>query len=221
MMLGMNKAFLFDMDGVLIHSEPVWEELERETLPQVFGADIAAKMGSLVGLGVVDVVERARSLGATITLEDYLPVAHEMAVTVYETAPITDGLENLARRLRSLGFRLGVVSQSPEEWISRVIPRLTFNKELDIVLSLQGHPDLRRKPNPDGYVHAIASLGSSPANSFVLEDSNIGIQAGKASGAYTIGYRGNLVLDYTQTGADAYADTMAEVQKIVENTIRP
>jgi len=47
----MNKAFLFDMDGVIIHSEPSWEEVENEYLTVLFGKEVAEKMGSLVGIG--------------------------------------------------------------------------------------------------------------------------------------------------------------------------
>ena len=49
----------------------------------------------------------------------------------------------------------------------------------------------------------------------VLENSNIGIESARASGAYIIGYRGDLVEGYEQTGADAYADTMNDVIKLV------
>jgi len=205
------------MDGVLIHSEPVWETLEREYLPKVFGAEIAARMGSLVGLGIVDVVERAQALGSSVGLTEYMPIALEMAIHVYESAPITDRIEVLVAHLTSNDFRLGIVSQSPEEWISRVVPRLSFRDQLDIIVSLQGHSELKRKPSPDGYTYVMRALTVPADNAFVLEDSNVGIAAGKASGAFTIGYRGNLLPGYEQTGADAYADTMDDVIKLVES----
>ncbi len=81
---------------------------------------------------------------------------------------------------------------------------------------MQDRPDLKRKPAPDGFVEAFRMLGATPADSFVLEDSNPGIESGKAAGAYVIGYRGNLVNGYEQTGADAYADTMDDVIKLVK-----
>ncbi len=213
----MNKAFLFDMDGVLIDSEPVWDELERTELPKLFGADIFARMGSLVGIGVTDVIERARSLGAIFEVDEYLKVADEMARQVYARAPITKDVDVLAQKLLNAEFRLGLVTQSPQQWLNLVLPRLPFKDALEVVISLYEHPELKRKPHPDGYVSALAALGADPSNSAVLEDSNRGIASGKAAGCYVIGYRGNLVEGYQQTDADAYADTMEDVIKLVES----
>src|SRR3989344_7140287 len=209
----MNKAFLFDMDGVLINSEPVWDELERAQLPKFFGADIFARMGSLVGIGLIDVIERANSLGAVFEPDEYLKIADEMALAVYARAPITKDVDVLAEKLHGTGFRLGLVTQSPQRWLDQVLPRLPFKDKLDVVMSLYEHPELRRKPHPDGFASALAALNADPNHSVVLEDSNFGIQAGKASGAYVIGFRGNLLPGYEQTGADAYADTMDEDRK--------
>ena len=204
------------MDGVLIDSEPVWDELERTQLPRFFGADIFARMGSFVGIGVIDVIERAKSLGAVFEPAEYLKIADEMAREVYARAPITKDADVLVQKLHDTGFRLGLVTQSPQQWLDQALPRLPFKDKLEVVMSLYEHPELKRKPHPDGYVSALATLNADPNHSIVLEDSNFGIQAGKASGAYVIGYRGNLVHGYEQTGADAYAETMDDVIKLVE-----
>ena len=61
----------------------------------------------------------------------------------------------------------------------------------------------------------LRELGAEAQRSFVLEDSNPGIEAGKGSRCYVIGFRGNLHEGYLQAGADVYADTMDEVTAIV------
>jgi HAD superfamily hydrolase (TIGR01509 family) len=110
---------------------------------------------------------------------------------------------------------MGIVTNSPQTWINRVFPRLPFKEKIDVTISLKERTDLKHKPAPDGYLEALKLLNSAPKLSIVLEDSNPGIAAGKASDCYTIGYRGNLIEGYKQEGADAYADTMEEVAKIV------
>jgi HAD superfamily hydrolase (TIGR01509 family) len=217
----MNKVFLFDMDGVLVDSEPSWELIEREYLPGLFGKEIVEKMPNLVGAGLEKVLELATSLGATFDRTHAIEVYEEIAQKVYERSPITNGVEDLVDRLHALGYRLGVVTQSPQTWINHVLPRLSFKEKFESIISLHQHPELKRKPAPDGFLYAIRTLEAAPSASLILEDSNYGIQAGKAAGCYVIGYRGNLLDGYVQEGADAYADTMAEVQKIVENTIQP
>jgi beta-phosphoglucomutase-like phosphatase (HAD superfamily) len=178
-------------------------------------------MGSLVGVGINDVVEIAGALGSTVDASEYTRAANEMAATVYSQSPITENADLLVSKLTSLGFRIGLVTQSPHQWIDLVVPRLSFKEKLEVVISLHDHPELRRKPNPDGYLYTCTQLAALPQDSVVLEDSNRGIESGKAAGCYTIGYRGNLVESYQQTGADAYAEEMRDVITLVEKFSTP
>lgn len=66
----------------------------------------------------------------------------------------------------------------------------------------------------------MKALEASPESTVILEDSNSGIKSAKASGAYTIGLKQNLVNGYIQEGADAYAETMADVIDIVSRLSR-
>jgi HAD superfamily hydrolase (TIGR01509 family) len=216
----MNKAFIFDMDGVVVNSEPSWEIVEREKLPHIFGADIVARMPNLVGAGLEAVIESAQGLGAVFNREDAVRAYEEIAREVYARSPLTPGVDELARFLLQNGYKHGLVSQSPHSWIKQVVPRLPFKHELGVVVSLQDSPHLKRKPAPDGYREAFTQLDADAVQSLVLEDSNMGIAAGKASGAFTIGFRGCLIEGYEQTGADAYADTMEEVASIVRTKMK-
>lgn len=204
------------MDGVLVNSERAWDGEEGLLLENVFGKSIADKIGTTVGMGISTFYETARKLGATISYEEYLKRYDEAVAKVYGRSAMTEGLDALAGNLLSSGFKLGLVTASPMSWIERITPRLSFREELGSVISLHERKDLRPKPAPDGYIEALQILKADPLSSFVLEDSNAGIAAGKASGAYTIGFRGNLVEGYEQSGADAYADTMEDVARIVE-----
>ena len=211
-----NKAFIFDMDGVLVNSERAWDGEEGLLLESIFGKAIADKIGNTVGIGIHTFYETARRLGTTISYEEYLKRYDDAVAKVYGRSAMTEGLDELAANLLSSGFKLGLVTASPMSWIERIIPRLSFKEKLDVVISLHEREDLRPKPAPDGYIEALEILKADPKASFVLEDSNAGIAAGKASGAFTIGFRGNLTEGYEQTGADAYADTMDDVIKLVE-----
>jgi len=204
------------MDGVLVDSESSWEAIESEYLPDLFGKEITAKMGNLVGASLNGVIECALALGAVFDRVHVVKTYEEIAGRVYAQSPITEGVDNLVAKLIAKDFRIGVVTQSPHSWIDQVIPRLSFKDNIDLVISLHEHPKLKRKPEPDGYLEAFRFLDADPHHSFVLEDSNYGIQAGKAAGAFVIGYRGNLLPGYEQTGADAYADTMDDVIKLVK-----
>lgn len=212
----MNRAFIFDLDGVVVDSEPAWQLIENRHFPEMFGKEISDKMPNLVGAGVESVIRLATSLGATVDRNYINRRFDEIAREVYEISPITTDIEKCVTKLIALKFRIGLVSQSPKGWIDNILPRLSFKDSISIVISIPDFPKLKLKPAPDGFLEALRVLGSSPVNSFVLEDSNLGIEAGKAAGVFTIGYRGNLLPGYEQTGADAYADTMDDVIALVE-----
>lgn len=213
----MNRAFIFDMDGVLVNSEYAWVRLETQMLERVLGKTIAQKINTAPGTGIEGLWKLARAAGSEVSHEEIARGFDSIYKDVYAESPITEGLNALGETLSRLGYRIGLVTQSLHKWIDRVLPRVPFKDEFKVVLSLGEHPELRLKPEPDGFLEAFRILDAKPKYSIILEDSNIGIAAGKASGAYTIGFRGNLLPGYRQEGADAYADTMDDVVKIVRD----
>ena len=209
------KAFLFDMDGVLINTERLWEKYGDKALLQLFGKEILEKIGCMIGMSINAVYEKAVSYGATIDYQEYLRLYNEKAAFIYSKASVTEGVERLAKELISLDFKLGLVSSSPKEWIDYLLPKLSFRDKLEVIIALNDRPDLKSKPEPDGYLEALTILKADPELSIILEDSNLGIQAAKASGAYVIGFKGNLLQGYVQQGADICAETMDEVIELV------
>jgi mutator protein MutT/HAD superfamily hydrolase (TIGR01509 family) len=212
----MNKAFIFDLDGVLISNEQTWENEKQRLYQQLFGPAIAAKMGSTQGINMDGIYERATGLGASLNKRQLTDEFFKLAPKIYETSPIPKGTVELVRHLKSLGYHLAVVSASPLSWVAPVMHRLPCEDDFELILSLHERPDLAHKPKPDGYLEALRLLGSSGGAAFALEDSNPGIAAAKAAGLFTIGFTGNLVDGYRQSGADAYAQTMDQVLELVK-----
>jgi len=211
----MNKAFIFDLDGVLISSEQIWKREEITIFPLLFGKEIYNKLGPTVGVSFELTYQKARQLGATVTLEEVSKEFEKRAPKVYKTASLTPGLNDLKSELIRQNYRMGIVSASPRDWIEIVLERLHWDPAEFKILSLQEEPNLAHKPSPDGYLHVISELKATPATTFILEDTNAGIQSGKAAGATVIGFRQNLLEGYVQEGADLYADTIEDVIKIV------
>lgn len=212
----MNKAFIFDMDGVLIDNERAWVEHEKELFPRLFGEEIGHKIGQTTGLGLDAIYERAVALGYKTDREIYLKQWDESAKKIYDSTSLTKDINKLCEYLVSHDFKLGIVSASPLEWINWVIERLDFKDKLEVIISLDERRDLKHKPAPDGYQEAMKLLGATPETTIILEDSNTGIAAAKAAGAYVIGFSGNLVDGYKQEGADVYAKNVEEVLEIVK-----
>lgn len=212
----MNKAFIFDMDGVIVDSERAWVEFEHDFLNKLLGKELSQQVGETIGVTVNVVYDRVKALGFKMSREDFQKTYDRAAFNVYDKATISPGIEKLASFLMNNNFKLGLLSSSARSWIGKVLPRLTFRSSFGSIISLNERPDLNPKPAPDGYIETMKNLGSSPKSTIILEDSNTGIKAAKASGAFTISFSQNLVPGYKQVQADAHANTMADVINLVK-----
>src|SRR3989344_7306752 len=122
----MNKAFIFDMDGVIVDSENVWMRYEKSFLNEIFGEEIAEKIGDTIGSTIYEIYDTAAKYGFSMDKEQYTKLYDQQAAFIYSKADITLGIEKLAEYLTSQRFKLGVVSSSRTAWINQVIPRLDF-----------------------------------------------------------------------------------------------
>ncbi len=208
------------MDGVLVNSEHPWLAPEKRILDKFVPADVRTKMGSLIGLGVQSIHDKALAAGHSIEIEKMRAAYLAASPQVYRDAAITSGVGELIEKLSAWGYKLGMVTASPQQDIEIVLSRIPETKKFEVVISLGDQRDFQHKPAPDGYLEAFRRLDADAGRSFVLEDSNPGIAAGKAAGAYVIGFRANLIENYEQYGADKYADTMEEVAEIVDSLDR-
>lgn len=211
----MRSAFLFDIDGTLLDSERAWSDSGIDVVASTFGPEIAREVGDQVGLDISEAYDRAIALGGHADKAAYLRNYDEAAREVYRRAQFTEGLDRLAAFITERDMPVGLVTNSPLQWIEHVPERLPFAARIGCVISLPARPDLRPKPAPDGYIEALRVLGADAAASFVLEDSNTGIAAATAARIFTIGFRAHLLPGYEQTGADAYADSVEDVIRIV------
>lgn len=211
-----NKAFIFDMDGVLIDSENAWISYQDEFSTTLFGKDIYNKIGSTVGISVDAIYKKAQQQGFNLNIQEYYRIYDEQAKLIYLNAIPAANIDKLINHLKAKEFKLGLVSSSRRNWINIALKKLNIKNDFDFILSLNDQRDLKPKPHPDGYIEAIKYLNSTSETTIVLEDSNVGIQSAKSSGAYTIGFKENLLPKYVQTGADIYAENMLKVIKIVD-----
>lgn len=179
------EAILFDMDGVLVDSEPAHEA----------ATDEAARES---GLGPIDAATFARYFfGRTdyAGYVDYLAARGrkdlDLGALLGRTAaayarrfddavrPFPDGLETL-RRARAAGYRVAIVSGARTAEIALVVARFALAPSLDLTVSGDDVP--HGKPNPDPYLTAARYLGLEPGACLVVEDAPAGIAAARAAG---------------------------------------
>src|SRR5690348_15798200 len=99
----MQKAFIFDLDGVLIDDEATWETAKQDLFDKLFGKAVHQQLGSTLGVNMDVIYERAVAAGATVHKEAFVDAFSHMADGIYRTAPITKGAEELVGLLADLG----------------------------------------------------------------------------------------------------------------------
>ena len=178
----MIKACLFDLDGVVFDTEPLytlfWREQARKYHPEIPDLEHRIKGQTLVEIYdtyFADVKEEQPKI--TAALNDY---EQHMAYNYVE------GFEDFAARLRQKGIKLAVVTSSNREKMECVYRQRPEMKHVfDAILTSEDFS--ASKPSPDCYLKGATRFGVKPEECVVFEDSFNGLKSGRASGAYVVG----------------------------------
>ena len=180
------EAVFFDMDGLMVDSEPEWFLSEVE-VTEPFGyiwleADQIACLGgplSKVGQYMFDKCERQQSP------EYFTQTLIDTQVTrMRGNTPTMPGAVELVKELQSHGIKTALVSASPRNIVDAVLDNLGHDL---FPFSISSDDVAKTKPDPESYLKAAEMSGSNISNCLVFEDSITGMSAAIASGAYLIG----------------------------------
>jgi HAD superfamily hydrolase (TIGR01509 family) len=179
----MIDAVIFDMDGLLVDSEPLWQRARIET----FGADRLrwtdadqqAIMGSSTRAWADFLAER---LDHAYTPDDIIERVVSQMVTYYRTeVPLLPGARDIVATLRGR-LPLGVASGSSHRLIEAVLGSAGWG---DIFVEVLSGDDFKHgKPAPDIYLAILDRMGLQADRTVVFEDSANGILAGRAAGMH-------------------------------------
>lgn len=202
------QAAVFDADGLLLDTEELWTRAQRELFAR-HGREFSAE-NKLAFVGVSGPVAARRYevlLGAPGEGEALLDELHELVMgeAASGTEPMA-GARELVAALDAGGTPLGLVSNSPREWVDAVLGPSGLAPRFATILT----PDdgLAHKPEPALYLEACRRLRSEPARSVGLEDTATGIAALKAAGLVAIGVPA--VPGVELDGADLIAPSLAD-----------
>ena len=185
---GPIDVVVFDMDGVLVDTERLWDEV-REALTEEWGGRYTPEaQEAMMGMSSR---EWSRYLHETVGLREPPDVINREVVrrmlARYETdLPVVPGAVEAVHRLTDGGLRLAVASSSNRELIDAVLRRLGLTGLFEVTVSSEEVP--RGKPAPDVYLEAALRLGVAPARCIAVEDSASGIRAAHAAGMRVIAY---------------------------------
>ncbi|MFJ5407146.1 hexitol phosphatase HxpB [Pectobacterium punjabense] len=177
------RAAIFDMDGLLIDSEPLWDKAELEVIASL-GVDISLResMKDTLGLRIDMVVELwyQRSPWAAPGRDEVVRRIIDRAIElVAEQRPLLPGVEHALQLCRRLDLKIGLASASPLHMQQQVLRMFNLDHYFDVLMSAETLP--YSKPHPEVYLNAAHGLGVSPAQCVTLEDSVNGMIATKAA----------------------------------------
>ncbi len=175
------EAVVFDLDGVLIDSEPVWEEVRRSFVAEHGGRWQPDSQRRLMGMSTA---EWSRYLSEELGVglpprEVATAVIDRMADRYRESLPLLPGAVDAGRRLAP-AWRLGLASSSPPRLIRLVLERAAIAELFKAVGSTE---DVERgKPAPDVYLAVTSRLDVQPRRCVAVEDSTNGLRSALAAG---------------------------------------
>jgi HAD superfamily hydrolase (TIGR01509 family) len=174
-------AVLFDMDGVLVDSEPVWYEVETDVVRRLGGVWSREHQAHCIGGTVAAACNYIRDLtGTDVPPADIAADIMAAMVTQYRTdLPVVEPAVRLLRELRARGVATALVSSSYRVLVDAALERL--GPEL-FDTSVAGDELARGKPAPDPYLTACERLGVEPARAVVIEDAMNGVRSAEAAG---------------------------------------
>ncbi len=176
------EAVLFDMDGVIIDSEPLWSEAEKQLLARrklSYSAELKEVLmgrGSREAAGIF-----IEYYNLTESVDDILTERNQLIAELFRDClqPIPQALD-LIGSLRKSGIKTALASSSPKYLIDLAMDKFGIAGLFDLILS--GDEVGRGKPAPDIYLRAAKELGVTPENCVVVEDAPSGVAAARAAG---------------------------------------
>ena len=175
------SAVVFDLDGVLVDSEHIWDEVREELARERGGRWHERAQADMMGMSST---EWSRYMHDVIGLaeapeEINAEVVRRMQERYEVELPLIDGAVEAVRRLES-SFRLGLASSSNRPVIDAVLERSGLAGSFAATVSSEEVE--RGKPAPDVFLEAARRLDVSPERCAAVEDSANGIRAARAAG---------------------------------------
>ena len=191
----MRKRYvLFDFDGVVADTEMRNKEYMQKALA-VFGITLTNEdCMRLVGRRDKELLEEIFARGEKVVTMEMFLEQKEKVGNSYEDGTIRPmpGFPEFTAALKKAGFKLGLVSSTSTKLLVSALNHMGLMDRFLVIVG--GDMITTPKPSPEGYQKAMAYLGAAPEDCVIVEDSPVGIQAGKAAGAFVIGYTGSKIV---------------------------
>lgn len=207
------KAFIFDMDGVIVDSESIYKKIEKELFDEVGVAvdheEHISYQGSSNPIMWSLIKEKH---GLHHSLEELVAMTENKVIRFFSGLPKIEpmsGVVELLQWLQKNGIKLALASSSSIDVINIVLAKTGLTPFFEVVVDCTEAG--AGKPDPAIFLLARKKLGVPKGNCVIMEDSTNGIKAAKAAGIYCIAFSGPGSEHQDKSAADLIIDNFLDL----------
>ncbi|OUS02244.1 ABC transporter ATP-binding protein [Flavobacteriales bacterium 33_180_T64] len=209
----MFKAALFDMDGVIVDTEPLHHKAYYKMFKDVNIEVSDAQYASFTGQSTIGIckqlIEHYKLPLGPQTLVDIKRYHFKQLFDTDTSLQLLDGVLDIIKDYHNHGMVLVLASSASMPNINRIFER--FDLDQYFIAKISGADLKASKPHPEIFIKAAGLSGHAPKDCFVIEDSTNGIAAAKAANIYCIGYDSLHSEDQNYTKADLVISNFNEI----------
>jgi HAD superfamily hydrolase (TIGR01509 family) len=216
-----TRAVLFDLDGVLVHTEHLKAQAHTVTVSQLGGPEISLSFYAEVLGRSHEEVRRAylEEGGIEADPAEYTRIYRETYRQLTHTdLEVAEGVSDLLRRLVQRRYALAVVSSSDSQTVEDILSQIRLAQFFDVTVSADDVA--RKKPAPDAYLLALKRLSVSSDSAVVIEDSQSGIQAAVSAGTQVLAVYHGLNIHHDFSQARAVFDSLRDSRRVTQTVDR-
>jgi beta-phosphoglucomutase len=207
-------AVIFDMDGVLVNSEPFYVEVEQANFRQLELEISEEEHQTYQGTATDRMWQLIKERhGIQHPVEDLVKMTNNLVTPYFNSLEMIEpmpGVEFLIKKLTEEGIPIALASSSYRDVIEIILQKTGLKKYFDAVVDSQLAG--ASKPEPDIFLLTAKKLGVPPEKCVVIEDSTNGIKAAKAAGMYCIAFAGPGSELQDQSQADLIVADFGEIE---------
>ncbi len=187
----MKNTVIFDMDGVIVDTEPLHKKAYYQHFNELNIEVDAELFSKFTGKSTRNVYQMIQDIFVIETnVEELIQRKRTIFYGLFDSDPalrLLDGVQVLIHELHSANFQLILASSAAKSTIDRVFKRFNLFPYFSHLVSGEDFPE--SKPNPAIFIEAQRLSGNEKSNCIIIEDSTNGIQAANAAGIFCVGYK--------------------------------
>lgn len=181
------KAVIFDMDGVIIDSEPLHQRVEADLLKELGGEMTDDERESFVGTTDEHLWSWVKEkFKVDLSVEEMIQMKKERFIEEIHTVPLVDGVKELLENLKEEGYLIALASSNNRQAVDKIIEQFDLEKYLELAMS--GEDVKKGKPNPEMFLKTAKAMQVKAKECLVIEDARNGVIAAKKAGMKCIAY---------------------------------